>query len=355
MSDVAVSDEKAKKKQMRVLYLHCTANMMVSMFTFMTRAEVLLPLVGGSFDRVAVYMSGWTSATALLEFLVNPTIGQLSDYYGRRIFLLLAPYANLILKSWVILNPSIVSLTVERMICDGLRTLAGSTMGMAMMSDLVDRSQLAQAGANMSVCMGIGLLISPVVSSFLSPIGTYKAALVMAAVQLAIDTMMLKESLPADQRKTTWGITNPFAFTRLFTTKGKHGTQLRKLSTVTMLHNMIDIKVTADPILIFQQATLGWTRSFTQRFQGVMGLALLFQGKVTKKSLSTFGIYGHTTFTHSVQVLRAALLGFFPYPWMMWLNGVMGWITGSKEHAVKQLLTGSAVDAGFGAPETMHD
>eukprot|EP01048_Picozoa_sp_COSAG05_P016721 COSAG05_NODE_2191_length_3420_cov_2.271906_2_plen_82_part_00 len=48
------------------------------------------------------------------------------------------------------------------------------------------------------------------------------------------------------------------------------------------------------------------------------------------------------------QILRAALLGFLPFPWMMWLNGVLGWVTGSKEHAVKQLLTGAAVDAGFG-------
>jgi hypothetical protein len=36
----------------KVLYLHCTTNMMVSMATFFTRSEVLLPLVGGSYDRV---------------------------------------------------------------------------------------------------------------------------------------------------------------------------------------------------------------------------------------------------------------------------------------------------------------
>ena len=30
------------------------------------------------------------------------------------------------------------------------------------------------------------------------------------------------------------------------------------------------------------------------------------------------------------------------------ISGVLGWISGSKENAVKQLLTGCAVDAGFG-------
>ena len=138
-----------------------------------------------------------------------------------------------------------------------------------------------------------------------------------------------------------------------------------------MLHNMVDIKVTADPILIFQQATLGWTRPVIQRFQGVMGLALLFQvrparsvslcvcvcvcacvfvclcvcngvclsvcvslglsfshslallcqGKVTKYSLKTFGLYGHTSFCHFFQIVRGLLLGFVPTPTMQWVTG----------------------------------
>ena len=55
-----------------------------------------------------------------------------------------------------------------------------------------------------------------------------------------------------------------------------------------------------------------------------MGLALLFQGKVTKFSLKKFGLYGHTTFCHSFQIVRGLLLGFVPTPAMQWLNGVLG-------------------------------
>ena len=57
---------------------------------------------------------------------------------------------------------------------------------------------------------------------------------------------------------------------------------------------------------------------------GIMGLALLFQGKVTKFSLKKFGLYGHTTFCHSFQIVRGLLLGFVPTPAMQWLNGVLG-------------------------------
>ena len=269
------AEKAATKRQLKTLYLHCTTNMMTSMFCFFTRSEVLLPLVGNSYDRVGVYMSAWTTVTAAIEFLINPTIGQLSDRFGRKKFLLLAPYANIVLKSWVILQPSLVSLSVERIICDGLRTLAGSTLGMAMATDIVPRSELAQTGANLSVCLGIGLIASPIISSFLSPIGTFKAAVAMAVVQLLTDTFLMKESLRPEDRKPSWSVQQPFALTKLFT----QNRQLTKLATVAMLHNMVDIKVTADPLLIFQQDTLGWSRQLVQRYQGVMGMGLLVQAR----------------------------------------------------------------------------
>jgi hypothetical protein len=58
----------------------------------------------------------------------------------------------------------------------------------------------------MSVCLGIGLLASPIISSFLSPIGTYKAAVVMAVVQLLCDTFLMRESLAPEDRKPSWSV-----------------------------------------------------------------------------------------------------------------------------------------------------
>ena len=200
-----MSDEKgtsmtpeAIKLTLKSLYAHCAINMSVSMLTFSTRSELLLPLVGGDYNRVAVYMSGWTAATAALEFLVNPTIGKLSDAFGRRIFLLIAPVANIILKTWVLLNPTIVSLTVERLICDGLRTLGGSTMGLAMLSDLLPQDQFAQGAATLVSFMGIGILASPIIASSLTALGSYKLAIAGACVQLVGDMLLLKESLPKE-------------------------------------------------------------------------------------------------------------------------------------------------------------
>jgi hypothetical protein len=73
-------------------------------------------------------------------------------------------------------------------------------MGMAAMGDIVPRNKLAQASANMAVCMGLGLLASPMVSSVLTAIGTYKAAVVMAIFQLVTDQLLVR----------LWGVLETF-------------------------------------------------------------------------------------------------------------------------------------------------
>ena len=50
----------------------------------------------------------------VLEFLLNSTVGKLSDTYGRRRFLLLSPIVNCALKFAVFVNQSPLMLIIER-------------------------------------------------------------------------------------------------------------------------------------------------------------------------------------------------------------------------------------------------
>ena len=72
-------------------------------------------------------------------------VGKLSDAIGRKPIMMLSPYAAIILKAWVLMSPSVLSLTVERIVCDLLRTLSGTTMAMAAISDLVPKNEMGQA------------------------------------------------------------------------------------------------------------------------------------------------------------------------------------------------------------------
>jgi MFS family permease len=55
------------------------------------RPEMLLRVVGRDPSRAAQLLAGMTTGASLLEFLVTPILGRLSDRVGRRPFLLAAP------------------------------------------------------------------------------------------------------------------------------------------------------------------------------------------------------------------------------------------------------------------------
>ena len=191
MANQSKEDEK-KKAQLKLVQTHCTINMAVSILNFTTRGEMLLPLVGGDYNQVSTYMATWTGVTAALEFLLNPTFGKLSDTYGRKPFMMLSPYAAIILKAWVLFSPSITSLTVERIVCDGLRTLSGTTMGSAAVTDLVPADQLGKAFSALWSSMGIAIILSPLVASRLSARGSYFASIGLAGIQLVSDQFFLQ-------------------------------------------------------------------------------------------------------------------------------------------------------------------
>ena len=123
-TDAASTEAKAKKQQLRLVQIHCAINMAVSMMNFTSRGILLQEVLGGDYSKVAGYMSTWTGVTALIEFCLNPTLGKLSDAYGRKTFMVIAPYAALVLKTIVLMFPSVSTLTLERIVCDGLRTFA---------------------------------------------------------------------------------------------------------------------------------------------------------------------------------------------------------------------------------------
>jgi DHA1 family tetracycline resistance protein-like MFS transporter len=55
-----------------------------------TRASLLLSAVNGDAQMAGSIMARNTSIGAALEFLLNPIVGQLSDSYGRKPFLMLS-------------------------------------------------------------------------------------------------------------------------------------------------------------------------------------------------------------------------------------------------------------------------
>ena len=309
-----------------------------------TRAEILLNILKGDSSQLASYLSTWTSVTAAIEFLVNPTIGRLSDAFGRKKFMMLSPYAAVILKTWVLLRPSLLSLTTERIVCDGLRTLCGTTMGQTCITDLVDPKEIGNEISSLYAYMGLAIIGSPLIAAQMSARGTYKAAVLLAAIQLVADQFYLKETLKKDQRREFKGFANPFEFFKLFTS----GPALASICTVMALQFTVDPKIMADPWFTMQMGTLKWTRKHSQLFTAFIGLGLLVGRKFTAKTLHPtkgIGASGHTTLTNAVTVVENLILGFAPSSASMLLVAVLSWIGGQRMNGVKQMASSVAFDA----------
>ena len=133
-----LTDEQ--KEQLSVLNTHLILNMFAAIIPFTQRADMFMavPRFGGDIAKVAIAMASTTSLSALLEFVLNPTMGTLSDQVGRKFFIALGPAANLLLKGLVFANPqSEGMLTLERILGGALSTVAGTTCTIAGFNDVL--------------------------------------------------------------------------------------------------------------------------------------------------------------------------------------------------------------------------
>ena len=338
-------DDSEKRQQLLLVRSHCVINMAVSILNFSTRGELLLELLQGDTEKLAAYLGYYTSATAAIEFLINPTIGRLSDTIGRKPFLMLSPYAALVLKSWVLVKPSILSLTVERIVCDGLRTLCGSTMGQTAITDIVEPSEVAKEFSSLYAYMGAAIVASPLIASRMSSRATYVAAIALAGIQLYTDHFYLKETLaPEDRKKTFEGFASPLDVFRLFTS----GRALATISSVMALQFMVDPKIMVDPWFTLQVGSLGWTRRQSQLFTAFIGVGLMLGRKVTGLTMdakSGLGESGHTSLTNYVTMFSNLLLGFVPSSVSQIAVGLLTIVGSQRMNGMKQMASRVSSDA----------
>ena len=105
-----------------------------------------------------------SSATALFEFLLNPTIGNWSDAYGRRAVLLMGPVSNVVTSVLYCLCPktprAILWMTLlVRTIGNAFNTISGSTGTMAGITDICknDTNLMSTTLARFTTRAGVGV------------------------------------------------------------------------------------------------------------------------------------------------------------------------------------------------------
>jgi MFS family permease len=191
---------RSKSSVAMALYSNMFCNVTGICLLLQSRPTLVLAQCAGDTAAMAARLSSWSAGVGVLEFLLNPMAGKLSDSYGRRFFLLASPVINLVLKAAVAATAgrSLLALMLERVVNGAVTTLAGSTMCSTMLSDLYSGADLSRAYASLGSAAGAGAVIGSFLAGRISARGysaaaVFWAAAALSAAQLALNLAVVPE------------------------------------------------------------------------------------------------------------------------------------------------------------------
>lgn len=164
--------------------------------------QLVMELSGASLADAAP-IAGWlTLAYASMQFVFSPILGNLSDRYGRKPILLASLAALSVDYVLMGLAPTLAWLFIGRIIAG----IAGATFATAnaVVADLIPPSERAKYFGLNGAAWGMGFIVGPVVGGLLGGYGSripFFAAAAFTALNFLIAIIVLRETLPANQRR----------------------------------------------------------------------------------------------------------------------------------------------------------
>eukprot|EP00943_MAST-04B_sp_MAST-4B-sp1_P001702 g1702.t1 len=276
----------------------------------------------GNAAEVARIMSYMSAGVGMLELLLNPLAGQLSDKFGRRNFLLISPLVNFFNKLYVAFNPTLAALAWERVIDGAITTLGGSTTCAASLSDLFSGQELGKAFGNLGSAAGIGALCGSFISGRLltrnwSPENLFQLSAAFGLIQFIVDYNMVGETLSKESRsKKPISFPNPFSCLTLLTGPSN----LRTMVLVAVLQCMPEGKNISDMLQIYSSENVGMVPVERANFVTAFGCCMMFGGPLVKRTIGYFGNRGHTTFSNLMTIAAFCMYGAGQKYYNMWLG-----------------------------------
>jgi MFS transporter, DHA1 family, tetracycline resistance protein len=164
--------------------------------------QLVMELSGVSLAEAAP-IAGWlTLAYASMQFIFSPILGNLSDRYGRKPILLASLAALSVDYVLMGLAPTLAWLFVGRIIAG----IAGATFATAnaVVADLIPAADRAKYFGLNGAAWGMGFIVGPIVGGLLGGYGSrvpFFAAAAFTALNFLIAVIVLKETLPTNQRR----------------------------------------------------------------------------------------------------------------------------------------------------------
>lgn len=272
-----------------------------------TRAPMVMIIKKGDAAATARAMGLMTTFAGILELILNPVLGKLSDEYGRKPFLLLAPTVNACLHSLVAAFPGTLAMQfVDRMI-SGMFIFGFLAPAQAAMADLyaTNPQKLGVKAASAGAYFGIGCALGPFIGSKLGGARSFFASAVSFIITWVYVNSMFTETLePEKRRKFKFADINPVAFMKLLKTP-----RLQWLTLTKSLQSFGDYVNVYDINNLFMMKVLGYGQGQIGNFATAVGLSQIAGGAVSARMIKAIGLNSSTLTMNLLWILGMAMMG----------------------------------------------
>lgn len=249
---------------------------------------------GGNIASAAIWGGILATAFATMQFLFGPTLGNLSDRYGRRPVLLASLICMGSAKIVMALAGSIWVLLLGRVVA-GVAAATQATAA-AYMADISKPDEKAKNFGRVGAAFGVGFVLGPALGGALAEFGTrapFYAAAGLAFGNALLGTFVLKETVDDSRRRAfSWRRANPLG--ALLSLSKMPG--LKLLLLVFFLYQ-VGLTVYPATWAFFTAESFGWEPGTIGISLAIFGLTYaMVQGALVQPAINRLGHRG-TVFT----------------------------------------------------------
>lgn len=251
----------------------------------------VLPQLIGSLSNSQASQAWWLGAMlvgyGIMQFLFAPTLGALSDRYGRRPILLLGIFGLTLMFFVPALSNSLELIFFSRVV--GGMCAGNIAVAQAYLADVTTKEQRAVAFGKLGACFGIGFILGPAIGGILGENDfriPFFFAGTLSLLNFAYGLFILPESLKAESRHL-------ITFTKLNPLSSLY--QLGQFKFIGLLLGVLALTSFAQSMLhstwtLFTNFRFGWTPLNIGLSLVVIGVVnVIVQGFLLKKLLRIFG------------------------------------------------------------------
>jgi DHA1 family tetracycline resistance protein-like MFS transporter len=281
---------------------------------------------GGNFSRASWIFGLLAAAYALMQFLLAPALGALSDRFGRRPVLLLSLLGMGINYLVLATAPSLAWLAIGRVVAGAMG--ASYSTANAYLADITPPEKRAQSFGLIGAAFGFGFITGPAIGGLLGDIDLRLPFLVASGLSfanLAFGFFILPESLAAENRRAfSLSRANPVG---ALADIGRYQSVLN-LVVVFILATFAN-RVAESTWVLFATYRFHWSAAavgFSLAMVGVM--FVVGQGGLVRLVVPKFGERRAILLGLSVSAVVVVLYGIVPEGWMVYpvmLLALFGW------------------------------